>query len=252
MRPRIGITTSTLDRSPEGAIQVSAATHLAYAHCVYQAGGLPFLLPNLPETDDAGDVIAQLDGLLLSGGGDLDPAYWQEPPHPALGVIDHVRDQYEIALFRAALQRDLPTLGICRGVQVMAVATGGDLWQDIPSQCPHSLNHRQTHPREEPCHHVAVQPDSLLARILWPAGAEEYSMAVNSFHHQAPRNYGTLLTAIATCQDGIIEALTAPTAHFVLGVQWHPENMVSRDPVHARVFTALIDAAANRVIADRH
>lgn len=245
MRPRIGITTSTLPPVPNGPTAVSAATHLAYVHCVYQAGGLPLLLPNLPDVD-AEAVLASLDGLLLSGGGDIDPVYWHEAPHPALGLVDPARDAFETALVRAALRRDLPLLGICRGVQVMAVATGGDLWQDLPSQCSGGLCHRQTTLRAETSHTVAVEAHSLLARVLWPnvtIPAQSHVVAVNSFHHQAPRACGIVFSAIASSPDGIIEGLVAPDATFALGVQWHPEEMVASDPVHARLFSALIDAA---------
>jgi putative glutamine amidotransferase len=247
MRPRIGITTSTLDRAPEGAIQLSAATHLAYARCIQQAGGLPFLLPNVPGADAySAAMLATLDGLLLSGGGDLDPALWQEDPLPELGLVDTVRDTVEIALTHEALRRDLPVLGICRGVQVLTIATGGDLWQDLPSQRPAGLCHRQTCPRQQPCHEVDILPGSLLAQICWPEGSDRYTLPVNSFHHQAPRNYGTLCAAIGKSPDGLIEALVVPDAQFALGVQWHPEDMAETDPRHARIFTAFIAAAAGR------
>ncbi len=151
------------------------------------AGGLPLLLPTIPEEMAVDDVIAAVDGLLFSGGGDIDPVHWHEAPHPALGTVDAGRDAFELSLFRAALARDLPVLGICRGVQVMAVATGGDLWQDIPSQCPGSLAHRQDTPRQEASHTVIVSPDSLLARICRLDDQAHETIAVNSLHHQAPR-----------------------------------------------------------------
>lgn len=246
MRPRIGITTSTLDRGPEGPIQTSAAIHLAYAHCIYQAGGLPFLLPSLPEANDADEILAHLDGLLLSGGGDLDPAYWNEPPHPAIGVVDRVRDHTEIALVRASLSRRLPLLGICRGMQVMAVASGGALWQDLPDQLPDNVGHKQTVPRHTPCHAISVSPDSLLARIIdgeERVNRDKLLLHVNSFHHQAPRTCGTIFAAIAWAPDGVIEGLAIPGGHFALGVQWHPEEMAATDPGQTRVFSAFIAAA---------
>lgn len=247
MRPRIGISTSTLERGPEGPIRTSAATHLTYAECVYQAGGLPLLLPNLPDITDADEVLAHLDGVLLSGGGDIDPSYWGEAPHPALGTVDPVRDRFEIALAQAALRRDLPLLAICRGVQVLTIATGGDLWQDIPSQRPDSLPHKQHIARHLPSHDVRVAPDSLLARVLWPDGTDDVLLPVNSMHHQAPRACGTRLTPVAWCTDDIVEALTATDAFFILGVQWHPEEMAATDPRQARLFSALIHACAGRI-----
>ena len=151
-------------------------------------------------------------------------------------------------LLRTALDRDLPVFGICRGIQVMAVATGGDIWQDIPSQCPGSLAHRQSAPRQDPSHDVMVTADSLLARILWPEGNPQERISVNSFHHQAPRKCGTLFQAVAMSPDGITEALSIPAAHFALGVQWHPEELAGSDPSHARLFTAFVKAAQGRPI----
>ncbi|HOF86892.1 MAG TPA: gamma-glutamyl-gamma-aminobutyrate hydrolase family protein [Armatimonadota bacterium] len=243
MRPRIGITTS--NRPPEGVWRRAASVNLTYVHAIFAAGGLPVLLPNLPP-EDAAEALAGLDGLLLSGGGDLDPACWNEPPHPASNPPDAERDAFELEAARAALARDLPLLGICRGVQVLAVATGGDLWQDIPDQCAGALAHRQTLPRPAPSHDVAVTAGSLLARVLAPVGdaGAHLHLRVNSFHHQAPRHPGTIFTTVATAPDGLIEGLCATGARFALGVQWHPEEMAATDPVQARLFTALVRAAA--------
>jgi len=246
MRPRIGITTSTLDRAPEGPIRLSAATHIAYAHCVYQAGGLPLLLPNLAEAEDMEEILAPLDGLLLTGGDDVDPCYWNEPCHPAIRPVDPVRDRVEIGLVRAAVQHAVPMLGICRGMQVMAVATGGALWQDLPAQLPENVGHRQTRDRHLPSHGLTVAADSLLARIVdvgKEAGAKPLIIDVNSFHHQAVRTYGNLFSAIAWSADGVIEGIAAMNAYFALGVQWHPEEMADTDPVQARIFTAFVEAA---------
>ena len=247
MRPRIGITTSTLHRGPEGPIRESSATHLVYARCIYNAGGLPLLLPTLPEAD-AEAILQPLDGLLLSGGGDIDPAYWGEVPHPNLGVVDPARDRFEMALLRIALQRDLPVFGICRGVQVMAVATGGDIWQDLPTQRPESLPHKQSSDRAIPTHSVHVASGSTLARILGLKSvdsADDVCLMVNSFHHQAPRKCGTVFSPVAWCTDGLIESLTIPEHAFALGVQWHPEEMAASDPRQARLFAAFVQAAGS-------
>lgn len=243
MRPRIGITTGTRSRDPEvNTVPGTTAANVAYAHCIAAAGGLPLLLPNLPEEFDAVEVVTHLNGLLLSGGGDVDPAHWHEPRHPQLGEVDPVRDICEIALVNAALSRGLPTLGICRGVQVMAVATGGDLWQDIPSQCAGAIGHRQEAPPHLPSHDVRVTAESLLARILWPDATDLYALATNSCHHQAVRHPGSVLTPIAWSTDGLIEALVAPDASFFLGVQWHPEEMASVDTQQLALFRALVAA----------
>jgi putative glutamine amidotransferase len=246
MRPRIGITTSTLERATEGSSHISSATHLTYSRCIYAAGGLPLLLPNVLAEEDLDALLATLDGVMLSGGGDIDSRYWGEALHPAVGLVDPTRDAFELALARAALRRDLPMLGICRGVQVLAVATGGDLWQDIPTQCPDNIGHRQSSLRHEPQHTVTITADSLLAHLLWPAGAvnvTKMNLAVNSFHHQAPRNYGTMLTPVAISPDGLLEGLEAPAATFVLGVQWHPEEMVEVAPLQAHLFSGLVATA---------
>jgi putative glutamine amidotransferase len=128
----------------------------------------------------------------------------------------------------------------------MAVAAGGSLWQDIPTQCPQALTHRQAAPRHEPTHTVRVAPESLLDRI-WGLSmtntSPTFDLGVNSFHHQAVRDYGTILNVIARSADGMIEALTAPDATFALGVQWHPEEMADSDPRQMALFAALVRAA---------
>lgn len=246
MRPRIGVTTSTLQRAPEGTLRESTATPLSYAQSIYHAGGWPLLLPNLPAADEAEAILAMLDGLVLSGGGDVDPACWGEAPHPALGVVDTVRDAFEMALVRAALRRDLPVLGICRGMQVMAVAGGGSLWQHLPAQIPGALAHMQAAPRDQASHAVSLAAHSLLAEIVnTEQGARDaiLTIDVNSFHHQAVNSCGKLFAAIAWSPDGVIEGLAAPESRFALGVQWHPEELCATNAIQARLFHALIDAA---------
>ena len=245
MRPRIGITTSSVNEmTASGETKIVVAINGAYIHAVEMAGGMPLLLPNSPLA--APDVLDTLDGLLFSGGGDIHSAWWNESLHPQARNIVPIRDEYEIALLQEALKRDLPILGVCRGMQVLTVATGGALWQDIPSQCPDALVHQQTSQRGTPQHDVIIDPDSLLAHIYWPTGTEHYRLAVNSHHHQAARKCATILKVIAESPDGLPEAVAVTDATFVLGVQWHPEEMVDAFGEHALLFSSLIDAALAR------
>ncbi|MHB9024330.1 MAG: gamma-glutamyl-gamma-aminobutyrate hydrolase family protein [Armatimonadota bacterium] len=252
MRPRIGVTTSSLDHTPEGALRLCSVLYTTYAQHIFNAGGQPFLLPSLAE-QDAVEILATLDGLLLSGGGDFDPALWGEAMIPECGTPNTLRDALEIDLIQEALRRDLPVLGICRGVQALAVAGGGSLWQDIPSQCPDCLVHAQTIERNQPSHMVAITPGSLLADLFPPktSGESAFTLHVNSLHHQAPKNCGRVFTAIAASPDGIIEALTASEATFILGVQWHPEVLLETDPRHTMLFQALVNAARGAPIRNR-
>ncbi|MHB0939204.1 MAG: gamma-glutamyl-gamma-aminobutyrate hydrolase family protein [Armatimonadota bacterium] len=249
MRPLIGITSSTVARDQDTK---PAASHvnLAYSESIIRAGGMPVLIPNSVQPEDVDELVALLHGLLLSGGGDVDPAHWGETPHPELGNVDQQRDRLEMALLQAALVREAPVLGICRGIQVMAAALGGELWQDIPSQLPGSPGHFQSMQRREVSHEVRVAPDSPLAAICWPDGANaDCRLHVNSFHHQAVRQCGNGQVPIAWSDDEIIEALAMPEARFVLGVQWHPEEMAASDPLQSRLFLAFVQAAAE--FADR-
>jgi len=244
MRPLIGITTSTTDREQDAVKPAASRVNLAYSQSIHQAGGLPLLLPNSVPPDDADAVVSGLHGLLLSGGGDVDPAYWGETPHPKLGLVDPQRDSLEMALLHAALRRNVPVFGICRGVQLMAVALNGDLWQDIPSQLPACGGHFGQPPRHLAHHSVRVTPDSPLARIFQQTVNDiDFRVQVNSFHHQAVRKSGPALIPIAWSDDELIEALVAPEAQFVLGVQWHPEEMAATDPLQARLFAAFVQAA---------
>ena len=178
--------------------------------------------------------ITDLDGLLLSGGGDIDPVLFGEARHPKTGNVDAARDELELRLTREAAAAGLPVLGICRGVQVLGVAFGGNLVQDIPDLVPNARQH------SESTHQVRVLADGLLGRIL---GSER--LEVNSFHHQANAITGGELRAGAWADDNVIEAIEAPGPGFVLGVQWHPERMVA-DPVQGKLFAAFVAAAAGR------
>jgi len=205
---------------------------LAYIDAVRRAGGVPLLIPPTGE----GFPPELFDGLLLTGGVDLDPAYYREEPRPGLGAICPDRDGTEIELVRVALERGTPLLAICRGVQVLNVAAGGDLYQDLSSRRG-ALKHYQDAPGWHASHGVAIERDSLLWRILRTEAAR-----VNSFHHQSVRLLGAGLVATAYSPDGVVEALEGRRG-FVLGVQWHPERMWPRCQEFEPLFGALVAAA---------
>jgi len=211
-----------------------------YVDCVEAAGGLPVLLPNRVGTDVAEACLDLVDGLLLTGGDDVHPHLFGEAPHPRIDLVDERRDRFEIALIHAARRRGAPVLGVCRGVQVMNIALGGDIYQDIPSQFEGSIGHAQRTLGEGSWHEIDLQPGTRLAEIC---GAPR--VPVNSHHHQACRRVGPGLVASATAVgDGMIEGLEDPRMPFFVGVQWHPEVLENgADPVSRRLFDAFVAAA---------
>ena len=239
--PLVGVTTSiSVDQRPERAFVNSA-----YLDAVQRAGGVPIVLP--PQLDAAArDVLlASIDALLLTGGGDMDPARFGEAPHPTLYDVAPARDSLELDAVRVALARGVPVLAICRGMQVLNVALGGTLHQDVGTEPGTQLQHSQQKdgvPRDEPTHKVRIEPDSRLARVMGTDAVE-----VNSMHHQAVKALGEGLCAVAWASDQIVEGVehTDPT-RFVLGVQWHPEELVRRADSARRLFAALVAAAAPR------
>lgn len=233
-RPAIGITISYDQRR--------AGVHLLrqdYVRSVEKAGGLPFVLtPGRPE--DALELLDRLDGLLLSGGSDVDPALFGEQRHESVTHVVRERDDFEIALSRTALERDLPLLAICRGQQVLNVAAGGTLVQDIPSQLSGDVNHDPERERWETAHDVRVVPGTRLRAIL---GRD--TVAVNSFHHQAVKDLGQgLLVSARSADDLVVEAVEAPDRRLALGVQWHPESFWNQPANFSPLFQALIEAAS--------
>ncbi|SFJ06972.1 gamma-glutamyl-gamma-aminobutyrate hydrolase family protein [Thermoflavimicrobium dichotomicum] len=215
-----------------------------YTDAVIKAGGVPILIPHLLESRQLEKVMHQVDGLILSGGGDMDPSFFGEEPHVGLGEIDPDRDQSELELVRLSLALKKPLLAICRGCQVLNVALGGDLYQDLHSQKELLIKHQQEAPRSYPTHSIQVDEKSLLARILGKT-----TLRVNSFHHQAVRNPGKNLVSSAKALDGVIEAIESTEDSFVLGVQWHPECMVETDPFAKKLFLALVEACMKKSYA---
>jgi putative glutamine amidotransferase len=235
-RPAIGITIGYDDRR-----QGQHSLRRDYVRSVEKGGGLPLILaPGGP--GDAPELLGRLDGLVLSGGSDVDPALYGEEPHPRVGRVIRERDDFELALCRQALARDLPLLAICRGHQVLNVATGGTLIQDIPSEVVRGGVHDHRRERWEKAHEVEILPGTRLREIL---GAERVS--VNSFHHQAVARLGRGLRVSArSVGDDLIEGIEAPEQLFAVGVQWHPESFWNRPGNFDALFAALVEAAARR------
>jgi putative glutamine amidotransferase len=181
-----------------------------------------------------------VDGLVLTGGMDVDPRHYGEPVLNDTVKPEPDRDAFELPLVREAMARDLPVLAICRGCQVLNVATGGSLWQDLPAQRPAQVTHRQSAPRDAVTHAVHIAAGSLLAGVI---GEVAGPLETNTFHHQAANAVPDGLRAVAFAADGTIEGLESPDHTFVVGVQWHPEHLAPSRPEHARLFEALVAAA---------
>jgi putative glutamine amidotransferase len=196
------------------------------------------------------DVIRSVDGLLLPGGGDVLPSIYGEAAHPSYSAVEPGRDDYELELARRAVEADLPLLAICRGIQVLNVARGGSLVQDIPDEIGSTVNHAHREAtatvalRESAvtiAHEVWIAEGSLLDRLMHEQ-IEGDSCPVNSRHHQAPKKLGTGLAVSATAPDGVIEAIEDPSRRFCLGVQWHPENFY-RTGEFRPIFEGFVEAA---------
>lgn len=240
-KPVIGITPSptTLER-PHGAFHTYGIAD-TYTTAIEAAGGIPVVIP--PQDGNAAQLAGLVDGLLISGGGDINPIHYGEDAHPETGGIHQGRDHLEFGLLREAIANDIPTLCICRGIQVLNVVRGGTLYQDVPDLFGADLEHRQFATgieRQEPSHTVSAQEGSLLARVY---GAT--SIDVNSFHHQGLKDLGEGLVAIGWAPDGLIEAVELPGHRWLLGVQWHPEMMYAAHDEHLRPFRALVEAAVS-------
>ena len=197
---------------------------------------------------EVGEVIGSIDGLLLTGGEDVAPARYGEEPHPSVVDVDTARDEFEIALIGEARRRSLPIFAICRGIQMLNVACGGTLVQDIPSEVAGALEHSWTVPPHKPydlAHEVWVDKDTLLARLIRERLSDTDACEANSRHHQAVKQIAPGFRVSATAPDGVIEAIEDPAARFCLGVQWHPENFW-RTGEFRPLFEGFLEAATQR------
>lgn len=217
-----------------------------YVDAVAAAGGAPFLIPIGLDREALDRLYGLVDGILLPGGDDVSPRWYGQQPHPSLGEVSEARDSLELDVARRALQDGLPLLGICRGIQVLAVAAGGSLWQDVPSEYEAALSHDvREHGRDHLCHEIRVEPASRLVGAIGSTTA-----TVNSFHHQAVRDVPGGFWVTARAGDGIIEAIESRNDQFAMGVQCHPEGMWrTTAPEFAGLFKAFVEAARSRSLA---
>jgi len=210
-----------------------------YLAALERAGATPRELQ--PDRDALPDALDDCDGVLLTGGVDVDPIEYGEEKHPTV-EIDRTRDEYELAIARRAIERNLPLLAICRGAQVLNVAAGGTLIQDLPSQHTTKLEHSVVHSPDAIAHSLKVTPNTCLSVLLAGGADEGATITVNSRHHQSVKDPAPGFIVSATAEDGVVEAIEKPDADFCLGVQWHPENFW-RTGRFSGLFGGLVDAA---------
>ena len=227
--PCIGISAS---QSGEGGSSVPGT----YIHAVLKAGGTPVIIPLMNNVATLREIVAGLDGLIMTGGEDVNPRFYKEQPIEQLGDVDSVRDVYDLMLIKMAADRNIPLLGICRGEQLINVAFGGSLYQDIPSQHPSAITHRQSEPKEQGTHTVTVSTGSLLASVIG-----DNTFSVNSFHHQAIKKVAPNFRVVAWAPDSTVEAIEAYPGRSILAVQWHPEGLVAGgDTTMLKIFKYMI------------
>jgi len=222
-----------------GDFSLQDLTQRAYVDAVLGAGGVPFIVPVLEDDAAVAALLERADGLLVTGGADVSPDLFGEAPLPALGSVTPLRDRLDEIALKLATARDMPVLGICRGIQSLAVFAGGTLIQDVPSQVPGAIQHGQKAPGWHGTHEIAIEPGSLLARLTGRPRA-----MVNSFHHQAVKDVPPGYMATARTTDGVIEAMEKPAARFCLGLQFHPELMAARHEFIAAIFGGFVAACA--------
>lgn len=238
--PVIGVMSRITPFFHEGRPYPRAGVALGYLEAVQLSGGTPIILPMTQDRAVLEAAYALCDGILLPGGSDVSPLHYGEEPHVKLDTVDPLRDQTEIYLCQRALHDDMPILAICRGLQVMNVAAGGTLYQDIHAQLDENcLRHFQSFTVEWASHSIQVHEDTLLRSVIGEA-----EVMVNSYHHQAVKDVAKDFKVSAVAKDGVIEGLESPNHSFALGVQWHPELMHTQRDFNLALFRRHIEASA--------
>ncbi len=242
-RPVIGMIMQTLPAIP-GERPPCWLLGQRYVHVLKAAGAVPWVVPLMPDDPETTAEIAdRLDGVFLTGGVDVDPSRYREDRLPVCGTPDPARDTVELAMLNLARGRDLPVFAVCRGMQLLNVSLGGTLYQDVASQVPAALKHDYFPTATQPSralvtHDITVTAGSRLAGVLGGGVA-----SVNSMHHQAIKDLAPGLAPTAYAPDGIIEAVEGTNGRYVVGVQWHPEELTDEQPAMRRLFTAFVEAA---------
>ena len=213
-----------------------------FCRALLHLGARPALLPLTDDPDALRDYVQTLDGFLFTGGGDVDPLYFGQPCRPWSGAISPQRDAMEIALCRLLLDSRKPVLGVCRGFQIMNIALGGDIYQDLPKEfaTDNPVAHQQPQPACYPIHQVTLAPGSRLHALLGG------STRVNSLHHQGVNRLGSGFLPTARSEDGLCEGAELVGERFFIGVQWHPERLWERDPGQLYLFAAFVDACEGK------
>jgi putative glutamine amidotransferase len=244
-RPVIGIATQTLDAVP-GELPACWIMGQTYVRVLQAAGAVPWLIPLIPEdADTMREVYDRLDGVFLTGGVDVDPSCYGEVKQSFCGRTDRPRDEVEMQLVRWALADEKPVLAVCRGIQIVNVALGGSLYQDVKQQLPNALRHDYFPTKDNPsrdfiAHSIVSQRGTRLGHLF---GVDP--VPVNSMHHQAIRQLGPDLVASAVAPDGIIEGVEGANGHYLVAVQWHPEELVEQDKRMRALFASFVEESRN-------
>ncbi|MCI0183717.1 MAG: gamma-glutamyl-gamma-aminobutyrate hydrolase family protein [Acidibacillus sp.] len=237
MRPLIGLTVNEYVKNGIPGEFVGQD----YTDGVYAAGGLPLVLPLTADKEAIVELANRLDGLILTGGSDIAPQLFHEEPRLGLGEISPLRDAMEAMLIVQMVALDKPILAICRGIQIVNAVMGGTLYQDLLREWSGRLQHAQKAPRDHVAHSVSLVEGSRLHALM---GAPE--VMVNTFHHQAVSALAPGFVISGRSHDGLVEAIEHPGYRFIVGVQWHPENLWRKYPEHARLFTGVVEASRAR------